>query len=101
MPDHANLTRRIEQHLHQLQLTCQRRQQLQSALLLRLQTPVLLLGGFCLGLFLQSPAAKTAVLDSAAGLKRRWPTPLPLWLWICWPWRKVVTPAVPVLPPLH
>jgi hypothetical protein len=101
MSDYANLNRRIAHQLHQLQSTSQRRQHVQSALLLRLQTPVLLLGGFCLGLLLQSPAAKTAVLDSAPDLKKRWPTPLPLWLCIFWPWRKVVTPPVPVPPPFH
>lgn len=87
MSNHANLTRQIQLCLNELQHTGVRRQQIQSALLRQLQTPVVLLGGFCLGLFLQSAAGNKAALI-------RMPAQLPLWLWTLWRGWPPAAPAV-------
>lgn len=86
MSDRAALTRQINHHLNLLQRTGVRRQQVQSALWQQLQTPILLVGGFCLGLFLQSSAGSKATATMALGQTKLWPTQLPVWLWTLWHW---------------
>jgi len=99
MSEHANLTRQIDHRLVALQRTNLRRQQLQSAFLLRLEAPILLLGGFCIGLVLQTSASKKAGKNSTSGPKTLWRTPLSMWLWTLWHWRAAFTPAVPMRQP--
>lgn len=97
MSDRATLTRQINNCLSLLQHTGVRRQQVQQALWQQLQTPILLVGGFCLGLFLQSSAGSKATATMALGQAKLWPTQLwptqlPVWLWTLWRW-SLPTPA--------
>lgn len=93
MSDRATLTRQINNCLSLLQHTGVRRQQVQQALWQQLQTPILLVGGFCLGLFLQSPAGSKATATMALGQAKLWPTQLPVWLWTLWRWWLPAAPA--------
>ena len=103
MSDRATLTRQINNCLSLLQHTGVRRQQVQQALWQQLQTPILLVGGFCLGLFLQSSAGSKATATMALGQAKLWPTQLwptqlwptqlPVWLWTLWRWSLPAAPA--------
>jgi hypothetical protein len=96
MSEHANLTRQIDLRLVALQRTNLRRQQLRSAFLLRLEAPLLLLGGFCIGLVLQTSTSNIAGKNSTSAPKTLWRTPLSMCLWTLWHWRAVFAPAVPI-----